>query len=108
MQFATYVRKPFLVEATEVTEENLAEVAELIGLGGKVRTEEDGTRYISVDRRLVPNINRVYVGFWVTKMGDNYRCYSQRVFKKQFVENEESIEKWVNFINGAPIPYVPQ
>lgn len=99
MDFNTFVRKPFTVEAVEVTEENIEEIAELVGT---LRAKDNGQPYIQVDRRLVPNIYRVYPGFWMTRMGDNIRCYSKRIFEEQFVENSEDIEPWVKFINGEP------
>lgn len=99
MDFVTFVRKPFTVEAVEVTEENIEEIAALVGA---LRQKENGQPYIHVDRRLVPNIYRVYPGFWMTKMGDNIRCYSKRIFEEQFVPNNEEIDPWVKFINGEP------
>lgn len=99
MEFTTFVRKPFIVEAVEITAENIGELADLVGA---LREKEDGTPYIQVDRRLVPNIFRVYPGFWMTRMGDNIRCYSQKVFREQFARNEPDIETWVKFMNGSP------
>jgi len=98
MEFTTFVRKPFVVEAIEITEENIAEVAELIGT---LKQKENGAPYIAVNRRLVPNLFRVYPGFWMTKMGDgdNIRCYSKRVFQQQFVESDVSIMNWVAYLN---------
>lgn len=83
MEFKTFVRKPFSVEAVEVTADNIAEVAKYVG---DLREEDDGTQYILVDRRLVPNIARVYAGFYMTKMGKNVRCYSRKIFTDQFEE----------------------
>ncbi len=100
MDFTTFVRKPFTVDAVEVTEENIAEFADLIGV---LREKENGTPYIQVDRRLVPNVFRVYPGFWVTKMGDNVRCYSKRIFNEQFTESTTDIENWVAFLNGEDV-----
>jgi hypothetical protein len=97
MQFTTYVRKPFSVEAVQVTRENIGEIAELVGT---LREKDDGTPYIQVDRRLVPNIYRVYPGFWLTKMGDNIRCYSKRIFGDQFTLSTTDIENWVRFMNN--------
>jgi uncharacterized protein with HEPN domain len=97
MGFSTFVRKPFIVEAIQVTTENIGELAELVGV---LREKDNGTPYIQVDRRLVPNIYRVYPGFWMTKMGDNIRCYSKRIFMDQFIEATEEIENWVQFMNG--------
>lgn len=96
MDFTTFVRKPFTVEAVEITEANISEIAELVGT---LKEKEDGQKYIQVDRRLVPNIYRVYPGFWMTKMGDNVRCYSKRIFTQQFTETSPEIEDWVNFMN---------
>jgi hypothetical protein len=103
MEMSAFVRKPFNVEAVEVTEENIAEIAELVGT---LRHKEDGTVFILVDRRLVPNIYRVFPGFWMTKMGDNIRCYSQKIFKEQFVESTPDIDNWVKFLNEEKTPQV--
>jgi hypothetical protein len=96
MEFTTFVRKPFVVQAVEVTAENINEVAKYIG---DVREREDGTQYILVDRRLVPNVFKVYPGFFMTKMGENVRCYSRKIFREQFVEEDESIKPWVEFMD---------
>ncbi|MET0785901.1 MAG: hypothetical protein ABWY25_04285 [Paenisporosarcina sp.] len=96
MDTAVFVRKPFTVEAVEVTRENIGEVAEFVGI---LRENNDGTPYIQVDRRLVPNVYRVYPGFWMTRMGDNIRCYSKKIFKNQFTEVTPDIENWVQFMN---------
>lgn len=98
MEFKPFVRKPFTVDAVEVTKENIEELAPLIGT---LRSKDDGTPYIQVDRRLVPNIYRVYPGFWMTKMGDNVRCYSKRIFNEQFVESGGAVSDAVVTINGA-------
>ena len=95
MQFTSFVRKPFVVEAIEVTAENIEEVAKYIG---DVREKEDGTKYILVDRRLVPNVFKVYPGFFMTKMGENIRCYSRKIFKEQFVEQSEEMAPWLEFM----------
>ncbi len=99
MVFTTFVRKPFAVNVVEVTEENIAEIAELVGT---LRKKEDGTSYIHVDRRLVPNVYRVFPGFYMTKMGDNVRCYSKQVFNKQFIASSPDIDTWVKFMNEEP------
>lgn len=80
-EFNTYQRKPFVVEAVQITAENIEELAPMIG---DYRKLEDGTPYILVDSRLVPNLHRAYIGYWITKMGDNFRCYVQKIFEDQF------------------------
>jgi hypothetical protein len=97
MEMSTFVRKPFTVEAVEVTEDNIEEIAQYVG---ELRHKDNGTPFIHVDRRLVPNIYRVYPGFWMTKMGDNIRCYSKKIFQDQFLPTDPEIEKWIDFLNG--------
>lgn len=96
MEFTSFVRKPFIVEAIEVTVDNIEELSQFIGT---LQKKQDGTPFIQVDRRLIPNVYRVYPGFWMTRMGDNVRCYSKRIFTDQFVPLSEDIKEWVEFIN---------
>lgn len=103
MEFDSYIRKPFEVEAVEVTTKNIAEVAKLIG---KLKYNE-GFPYIQVDPSKVPNVDTVTVGYWVTKVGNNFRAYTHKIFFGQFVENTEEIDAWVRFINGRPARSVP-
>lgn len=101
MEMTDYVRKPFIVEAIQITPENIQELAPEIGI---LRQKEDGTPYIQVDRRLIsPSIVRVYIGYWLTRMGENIGCYSNRVFKNQFVMMDANIRSWVEFINSETI-----
>lgn len=95
LEFNSYVRKPFIIEAVEVTEENIEEIAEHVGT---VR-EKDGKRYILVDHKKVPSVFRVYPGFWMTKMDGNIRCYSRKTFLEQFVPNNKELQEWVDFLN---------
>lgn len=87
MEFNQYVRRPFTVEAIEITAENIEEVAALVG---KLQTKGE-TTFIALNRRIVPNIGRAYVGWYLTRLGDNYRCYAPKVFKGQFIEYEDQI-----------------
>lgn len=96
MDFTTFVRKPFVVEAVEITTENIEEAAKYIG---DVREKDDGTKYILVDQRLVPNVEKVYPGFFMTKMGENIRCYSRKIFNDQFMEKTEEIQPWLDFMS---------
>lgn len=96
MEFTKHVRKPFFVEAIKITNENIEELSEFIGT---LKAKPNGAPYIQVDRRKVPNVFRVYPGFWMTRMGDHIRCYANRVFDEQFVETTPEIEDWVAFLN---------
>lgn len=96
MEFTDYIRKPFKIQATLITEENIEEVSKIVGVLGK---KDDGTPYIQVNPRKIPNVERVYTGFWLTKMGNNYRCYSGRAFEDQFVKTSDRVEDGVLLIN---------
>lgn len=82
LETSCYIRRPFEVEAVVITEENIEEAAALIGT---LETTPQGTQYIVVDRNLVPNVVRVYPGYYMTRMGSNVRCYSKRIFEDQFI-----------------------
>jgi hypothetical protein len=108
MEFTEYVRKPFTVQATEVTVDNMHELAKSIG---EVREEEDGTLYILVDPRLVPNVPKVFVGYFVTKMKKNVRCYSRNIFQEQFTKMTPEIQPWVEWMDShgsTAKPEVPE
>lgn len=96
MEFVKHVRKPFIVEAVEITNENIAEIALLVGT---LREESGGRPYIHVNRNVVPGVLKVRPGYFMTRMGDNIRCYNRRVFMIQFCENTPEIENWVTYIN---------
>lgn len=96
MELTEYIRKPFIVEAVEITKENVEDVAAYVG--EVVYDEDDKPMYIESDRQLMPGIPRVYLGFYMTRMGDNIRCYSRRVFFEQFTMLNDDIQKWVDFL----------
>lgn len=100
VELTSFVRKPFIVEAVEITTDNIADIAELVGT---LRGKGTGQPYIQVDRRLVPNVFKVYPGFWMTKMGDNIRCYSNHIFRSQFVENNDQIKGLLEEIGTEPV-----
>lgn len=90
MEFVEYIRKPFSVNAIEITEENMKEVAKLIGT---VRTK-DGVTFIALDRRIIPNVTRAFVGWYLTCVDNNYRCYAPKLFRAQFVERPKAEGEW--------------
>lgn len=91
MEFTKYVRKPFMIEAIQITEENMQEVCDMIGF--EIR-HKDGQPYIVVNKKIVPNGYRAYVGQWVTRMGNNIRCYPKRVFDDQFIDYGPEWSSW--------------
>ncbi|MBA3551186.1 hypothetical protein H0W32_03190 [Patescibacteria group bacterium] len=96
--FTTYVRKPFTVEAVEITEENIGEIAKYIG---ELKETDTGKPYIFIDRRVIPNVFRVTPGFFMTRMGDHLRCYSHKVFLEQFAPPTPEVMAWVDFMRNG-------
>lgn len=94
-----FSRRPFVVEAVQVTEENFEAVAEWCG-GSIVRVQEPvqttipdlGTsterRFISVEvsRPLSRRQTEAYVGDWVLYASRGFKVYANRPFMKNFVE----------------------
>lgn len=99
MEFTTYIRKPFKVEAVKITKENIEEIAQEIG---RIRYKrENGEPFIRINPKLnIPNVQYVYLDFYMTRMGENIRVYNPKVFENQFTENNENTEKWISFLNG--------
>lgn len=92
MEFKEFVRRPFKVEAVRITEENIEEIAKMIG---EIKTKGD-EKVIVLDKRIVPNMPRAYVGWWVTRFNDNLRCYSNKIFNEQFQPSTASWDEWFN------------
>lgn len=92
LKFTPFVRKPFKIDSLKITKENIAEVAKFVG----TLVDQDGPNpYIVVDRRLVPNVIKVFPGYYLTRMDKSVRCYSGFTFKKNFVEVTASIEELI-------------
>jgi len=83
MMTQTYQRKPLTVEAVQVTEDNLYDIAKWCG--GDVRTHNvTGKKFIQVDvlHPLNPKQTKATVGEWVLKSGQGFKIFSDAAFKK--------------------------
>jgi hypothetical protein len=79
-----YVRKPFYVDAVQVTKENIEEVAKWCN--GTRQLDLNGNEFIKVLQqrsRVVPK-TRAFVGDWVLSSKFGVRVYSNRAFDKAF------------------------
>lgn len=102
LEFTPFVRRPFMVEAVEVTTENIREIADMVG---SLKFDENtGAPYIMVNRKKVPNVYRVTPGYLVTRVDSKIRAYSPNSFNAQFVESNAEIEEWVTFMNQGTEP----
>lgn len=81
-----FVRSPLEIDAVQVTEENMEEVAKWCD--GVIKTASDGKTYIKVKtaRPLHEAHTRAYPNHWVcvSKMG--YKVYTNRSFERNFNE----------------------
>lgn len=92
------VRKPFNVDAVQVTAENMEEVARWCR--GKVKTEQSSTsatpqaptRYIHVRvlHPLNPKQTQAYIGDWVLVTDTGSKVYSDKAYHNNFDEVEDS------------------
>lgn len=90
MQTTKFTRKPFEVDAVQVTTENIEDVAKWCQ--GEVTTE-DGQQCIKVRvlRALNERQTKAFVGDWVLYAGTGYKVYIDRAFKKSFMEKAEEL-----------------
>jgi hypothetical protein len=85
METTTYARKPLTVEAVQVTDENLLEVAKWCK--GKIY-EKDGKMVLEVKVLHPMNIdqNKAHVGDWILKSKQGFKIYADSAFKKGYSE----------------------
>lgn len=84
-----YSRKPFVIDAVQVTEENIADVAEWVS--GDVRTDSEKKQYVKV-RVHNPRNDRqtkAYVGDYVLYASTGYKVYTPKAFNASFERVEE-------------------
>lgn len=79
-----YVRKPFNIDAVQITSTNMEDVA--LWVDGSVLEDDAGKPYIKVDvkRPFNERQTRAYVGDWVLAAGTGYKVYNDKAFKKSF------------------------
>lgn len=83
IQTARFARKPFEVEAVQVTAENFKDVAEWCG--GEIKTfpNEEFIK-IKVARVLNERQTKAFIGDWVLKAGQGFKVYTNKAFLKSF------------------------
>lgn len=99
IETATYVRKPFEVEAVEVTDANIEQVAEWCQ--GTLQIEENGRQFIKVRvaRALNERQTKAYAGDWVLYAGTGFKVYTPKAFKKTFVLKESTVQQELFTVN---------
>jgi len=93
VQSNTYVRKPFDVEAVEVTDENIEEVAEWCN--GTVIAEGNENQKLFIKVRVARALNerqtKAYPGDWVLYAGTGFKVYTPKAFHKTFHKKQLEI-----------------
>ena len=92
----TYVRRPFQVQAFEITRDNIAELAPHVG----ELCDDNGNPFIKSDKKKVGNNFKVWPGFFATVLKGQVRCYSRKTFFDQFGELNEKTGPVVEFLHG--------
>lgn len=85
MKTTKFVRRPLEVEAVQVTEDNLYEVAKWCQ--GEVRRDKEGLKYVKV-RVLNPHaemLKEADVGCWVLRSERGFKVYTESAFDNSFV-----------------------
>lgn len=89
MQTEKYARKPFYVDAIQVTLENVFEVAEwcqgdVVDLLDGNDEKADAYIKVRVHRPLNERQTKAYVGDWVLYAGTGYKVYTKKAFEASF------------------------
>lgn len=86
-----YVRKPFFVDAAQVTPENIAAVAEWAA--GEVICDADGDHVkVRVHRPLNERQTKAFVGDWILYAGTGFKVYTNKAFAGCFERFVEVVE----------------
>lgn len=88
LETVEYVRRPFEVTAVQVTDNNLAEVADWCE--GEVRETAEGTKFVKVKvyRPMNSRQTRAFIGDWVLYSGRAYKVYTVKAFEQSFMPKE--------------------
>jgi len=99
IQTTKFVRKPFVIEAVEVTAENIEQVAkwcsgEVFTTGPKTvpEAEPGNLKYVKVkvQHPLNERQTRAFVRDWVLKAGSGFKVYTPKAFANSFERVDEN------------------
>ena len=90
MSFALqkYQRKPFTVEAVQVTEGNIMDLSDWCE--GEIRNTANGGMFIKVHvhRPMSIRQTRAFVGDWILFSGKGFKVYPDKAFEANFAKVE--------------------
>lgn len=106
METTTYIRKPLTVQAVQVTEENILEVAKWCK--GKVYLEQNGlmTLEVKVIHPMSIDQNKAQEGDWILKSKQGFKIYADSAFKKGFEKLDKDLQDIGDALREklAPVP----
>lgn len=96
LKIEEYQRKPFTIDAVQVTLDNMQEVAEWCG--GEIIIEKQHGRLIQyikvpVSRPMTERQTKAFVEDWVLKAGTGFKTYSKVAFPKNFEKSALQVLK---------------
>lgn len=85
-----FARKPFYVDAVQITEGNMQDVAKWCQ--GKVESTDAGENYIKVrvHRPLNERQTKAFVNDWILFAGSGYKVYTPKAFNQSFERVEDA------------------
>jgi hypothetical protein len=90
------------VEAIRITGNNIHLVA--ASIEGTVEDDKDGKQFIRTHRKVVRNVDRIWPGFFLTKVRNKQLAYPSRLFYRNYVEPTEDVEDFVVFLEKLGTP----
>lgn len=94
METKKYVRKSFGVEAVQVTEENITEVAEWCDADIQTESKDDGqTAYLrkNIVGATKERQRRAYLGDWVLRSKVGFKFYNNKAFASSFEMKDNGV-----------------
>lgn len=84
LEIQKYQKKPFVVDAIQVTDDNMAEVAQWCQ-GEICSNESDGSYiFVRVHNPMNERQTKAFAGDWVLYAGRGYKVYRDRAMKSTF------------------------
>lgn len=79
-----YVRKQFNIDAVQITEKNMADVA--AWTDGSIQTDDNNKKFVKVDVKRPLNLRQTqaFIGDWVLCAGEGFKCYTNKAFRSSF------------------------
>jgi len=103
LQVSRYVRKPFVVEAVQVTVDNMIEVS--AWCEGEIKQASDGTSYIKVNVNKPQNERQTmaFVNNWVLRAETGYKVFTNKPFQNSYEEYfEPRCNNTTTTVDGKP------